>query len=255
MLYDYATGQISDTDRIRLMDHLSRCRSCSDHLQRLETTFRLLSIRRGEKPSERLTPEYWSGFVRSVDLRLRQEKQPSVFARAGEVIEEAILGRRRTLVITGGALALVVALSFFVRLPAPEQPPSVAGGAPAHGARIPGPSAEVHQYLRRSRTLLVGLEHMEVPAKKSLDLGSERKLSRELLRQARELQGRPMDLHTARLVDDVERVLIEIANADDSTPQHMEVIRGGIRQENLLFKLRMADAAYLQTASLKRERP
>jgi len=256
LLYDHATGQISDTDRIRLMEHLSGCRPCSDHLQRIETTVRLLS-HVSTRPSERLAPEYWRNFSRSVELRLRQEDRsvPAPASRFGDWLDETVLGRRRTLGIAAVALAAVVVLSFFVRFPGPQPPPSTAATVPVLGVQAPPPSPQVHQYLRRSRALLVGLENMEVPARKPVDLRTERKLSRELLQQAKDLQERPMDIHTARLVGDVERVLLEIANTGENGMQHVEVIRGGIRQENLLFKLRMAEAAYVQTASSRRELP
>jgi len=256
MLYDYTTGQLSDTDRVRLMDHLSACRVCSDHLQRIQMSVRLLA-HAATKPSDRLSPEYWKGFSREVETRLRDQRTASVSSlqRTGDWIEEWVLGRRRTLAFTGGALAIVVLLSFFVKLPHPaEQEPVTHAGA-LQEVRPAPPSAQVHQYLRRSRALLVGLEHMEVPAARTVDLQTEQKLSRELLQQARDLQGHPMDLHTSRLVGDVERVLIEIATTDDAGPRHVETIRSGIRQENLLFKLRMAEAAYMQAASARGERP
>jgi hypothetical protein len=190
-----------------------------------------------------------------VELRLREEDRsaPAPASRFGGWLDEMVLGRRRTLALAGAALATVVVLSFFVRFPAP--PPSTATNVPVLGVQAPPPSPQVHQYLRRSRALLVGLENMEVPARKSVDLRTERKLSRELLQQAKDLQERPMDIHTARLVGDVERVLLEIANTNENAMQHVEVIRGGIRQENLLFKLRMAEAAYVQTVSSRRELP
>jgi hypothetical protein len=256
LLYDHATGQISDTDRIRLMEHLSQCRPCSDHLQRIETTVHLLS-HVSPRPSERLGPEYWKHFSRSVELRLREEDRsaPVPASRFVDWLDEVVLGRRRTLAIAGAALATVVVLSFLVRFPGPQPPPSTAANVPVLGVQAPPPSPQVHQYLRRSRALLVGLENLEVPARRPVDLRTERKLSRELLQQAKGLQERPMDLHTARLVGDVERILLEIANTRENSTQHVEVIRGGIRQENLLFKLRMAEAAYVQTAASRRELP
>jgi hypothetical protein len=256
LLYDHVMGQISDTDRIRLMEHLSGCRPCSDHLQRIETTVRLLS-HTSTRPSERLGPEYWKHFSRSVELRLREEDRSASApaSRFGEWLDEMVLGRRRTLALAGVALATVVVLSFLVRFPGPQPPPSTTANVPVQGVQAPPPSPQVHQYLRRSRALLVGLENLEVPARKAVDLRTERKLSRELLQQAKELQERPMDLHTARLVGDVERVLLEIANTDGNATQHVEVIRGGIRQENLLFKLRMAEAAYVQTVASRRNLP
>jgi hypothetical protein len=129
--------------------------------------------------------------------------------------------------------------------------------APAVEETRPSPGGpDVRQYLRRSRALFVGLENMRVPDRQPVDLGTERKVSRELLQETRALQLEPLDIRTARLVGDMEKILIEIANADE-TPAGpgLEIIRGGIRQENLLFKLRMAETTYLRTASIGKELP
>jgi hypothetical protein len=154
-------------------------------------------------------------------------------------MDDMVLGRRRTLALAGVGLATVVVLSFLVRFPGTPPQPSTTASVPVLGVQAPPPSPQVHQDLRRSRALLVGLENLEVPARKAVDLRTERKLSRELLQQARDLQERPMDLHTARLVGDVERVLLEIANTDEDATQHVEVIRGGIRQRTCV-QIRMA---------------
>ena len=69
LLYDHATGQLSDADRARLMDHLATCRPCADHLQRIQTAVRLLS-HASVRPSERFAPEYWKGFSRVVAARV-----------------------------------------------------------------------------------------------------------------------------------------------------------------------------------------
>ena len=46
-------------------------------------------------------------------------------------------------------------------------------------------------------------------------------------------------------MDDMERILIELSNVEGhNDPSDMSIIRSGIHHENLLFKVRMAEARY-----------
>lgn len=255
MMYDHAAGTLRPADKARLLDHLGRCRECSDHLQRMETAIRLLSAP-STRPSDRLAPEYWKTFANSVELRLRAERpsRSSVLSKVVDAAEQMIMTHKPLVATAGGLLTVVVVLSFFLRVPA--EAPKIAGTATVEETRPKAATPDVRQYLRRSRALFVGLENMRTPDRQVLDLGPERKVSRELLQETRALQLEPMDLHTARLVGDMEKILIEIANADEQAGKHdLEIIRGGIRQENLLFKLRMAETAFLHTASMRKESP
>ena len=46
-------------------------------------------------------------------------------------------------------------------------------------------------------------------------------------------------------MNDLEKILIELANIEEHRDlPNVEIVRGGIRQENLLFKIRMAEAMY-----------
>jgi hypothetical protein len=100
----------------------------------------------------------------------------------------------------------------------------------------------MNQYLRKSKVLLVGLENMKTGEGRTVDLTAERKASRALVDESRSLKQQPLDLHSVQLMNDVDKILIELANTDESeSSPHVEMLRGGIRQENLLFKIRMAE--------------
>jgi hypothetical protein len=66
-----------------------------------------------------------------------------------------------------------------------------------------------------------------------------------LVREARYLKQQPLDVRSRQLMNDLERILIELANTEEQNDlPNVEIIRGGIHQENLLFKIRMAEAMY-----------
>lgn len=54
----------------------------------------------------------------------------------------------------------------------------------------------------------------------------------------------------------MEKILIEIASRNETTDRdHFDLIRSGIRQQNLLFKVRMTESVYqLRAASYERIR-
>ncbi len=104
------------------------------------------------------------------------------------------------------------------------------------------------EYLRKSRTLFVGIVNMKTDPSSPLDLSAEQQLSRSLVHEARYLKQRMLGSRSAKLVNDMEKILIELANLESANDlPNVELIRGGIAQENLLFKIRMAEAT-LDTA-------
>jgi hypothetical protein len=88
---------------------------------------------------------------------------------------------------------------------------------------------------------------------RSFDLSAEREVSRDLIKEARYLREQDIDRRSARLIEDLNKILIELANLEDEHDlPDVEIIRGGIHQENLLFKIRMAELMHDSTARLDR---
>jgi uncharacterized protein YijF (DUF1287 family) len=129
--------------------------------------------------------------------------------------------------------------------PTPEAPQMLPEDLRTHSMSVESDSGRMTQYLRRSRALLVGITNVKMDARRSYDLEVERVASRSLAREARVLKQQPLDARSARLVNDLARIQIELANLKESDARpNLEIIRSGIEQENLLFKIRMAESAY-----------
>jgi hypothetical protein len=104
------------------------------------------------------------------------------------------------------------------------------------------------QYLRKSKVLLIGIANLETEEGQPVDFSVEQRASRELVREARYLKQRALDPRVDQLVDAMSRILIELANlSDEQQIPNMEIVRSGIYQENLLFRIRMAEAVYDST--------
>jgi len=150
---------------------------------------------------------------------------------------------RTAFAIAGGFAAIAAAFLLLQGRPTPPRDVE-AGLAPP----VPSPvrvDERMTEYLRKSQTLLVGLTNKKAVPGKPVDIDAEREASRSLVTEARFIKHQSLDRRSSRLVGDLERIFIEVANAEPMMRSgDIEIIRNGIRQENLLFKVRMAQARY-----------
>jgi hypothetical protein len=117
---------------------------------------------------------------------------------------------------------------------------------------------EVESYLRQSQALLVSLTNAKPEEEPAADLDLERAISRELLNRGRSLDGETLDPRSARVVADLNRVFLELANLDPGAEApEVHIVLEGIRERNLLFRVRMAkavrDSVRLLQASMMNE--
>jgi hypothetical protein len=248
-LFEYAKNELPPEAAGRVRDHLSACPDCAREVD----TYRSLLTGIGSSLSqsgEALPPEYWRSFSSSVMQRIAgaapvRDVTPGWWEEIRQVLE---LRPRYYAAALGGAVALVL-ISFFAWKSFRPRPVD-SGSPPQTEPRMSEMRSEsgrttdrVNQYFRKSRLLLVGLSNMEPDDSQRADLLVEKHLSRELVREARFLRSRPLDPRSARLVGDTERIFIELANAGEQRhAPTIDMIRTGIRRENLLFKVRMAES-------------
>jgi len=99
----------------------------------------------------------------------------------------------------------------------------------------------VGDHLEKSQILLVEIMNADVRA--SADLSNEQRQARDLLdanRLYRVSAQQTGDPAVAGLLDDLGRVLTEIANAPSTLTQaDLQAIRGRIQSQGLLFKIRV----------------
>lgn len=261
LLYEYVKDELSPQDREAVDDHLSTCSDCPRELDSLRETLVLLPPP-SVPPSEGRTQEFWNTFASSVVEKMaergRARKNP--FDELVDLLEDVLLLRPRLVyAVSGSAAVLIAALAIWTFYPRTNV--DVAGNMPKldsmsleHKAQPAGltsdsqlvvPDQRVSQYFRKSKMLLVGLTNMKTDHGEPLDFSAERRLSRNLIREARYLKQQPLDGRSRRLMSDLERILIELKNIEEQGDlPDIDIIRSGIHQENLLFKIRMAEAMF-----------
>ncbi len=249
-LYDYAMNLLNDDARRNVEQHFSSCKSCTDDLKELQQAITLLP-HPSTQPSDAKDEAFWNSVANNVErvIRLHTQPKPLFFSEVYEKMRTFFTFRPGYAYAIGGSLAAVVlAVVLFRWQPAEKQQVADAKSQTIDSTIVLTQyknQERISQYFRKSKTLLVGIANMKMNDEQNIDLSVERKVSRELIHEARYLKQQAMDGRSARLVEDLEKILIELANLEETNDlPNVEMIRSGINQENLLFKIRMAEGSY-----------
>jgi len=248
-LYEYLSGELTGADRSKVEEHLASCPRCAAASAELGRSMERLARAMGDPAAER-PDAYWDGFADGVERKIRSAVRTTRDARPTlwEQVRSFVVVHRGAALAAGvGCVLIVAGLLYRAQLSGPRPDGAYQGLATAERPApdsltvIPA-SVRLERYLRRSKNLLVGITNMKADADHPIDLSAERDVSRSLIKEARYLQSQDIDRRSARLISSLTKILIELANleAENDVPG-VEIIRGGIHQENLLFKIRMAE--------------
>lgn len=278
-LYDYLAGTLDAAQRGEVERHLQTCDECRGDLALLREALALLP--KSEKdPADARPQAFWDAFPFRVEqsIRARHRHRPlGLVRRIGDhVLSFAVMRKGQIALVSTAAGLCALALVLMLRPgstpvaegPHPDtassvtsSPPQLAaeGGMgrapetssvhPQGGASTPvtAVNAErVSEYFRKSKILLIGVANLKEDHDAPPDLSTERSVSRSLVKEARYIREEPgLNPKAKELIDELNRVLIQLANlSEQDDASGIEIIRGGIRQENLLFKIRMAEDAF-----------
>lgn len=243
LLYEFVRGELPQEKAGELEAHLAVCEACHAELEIIRQAVAFLG-NESVDPSMNLSEEYWRSFPLRVEERTRTSAR-APFTRVSflDAVISFLTFDRKYLYAAAISAAVVVAVLFFW--------PRGDHATVEKLATVPAPSSDFQvlpardrltQYFRKSKVLLVGITNMTPGDGQQIDLRSERKASRGLILEARYLKKQRLDLRSAKLIDDMNKILIELANMEEQADlPDVELIRSGIHQENLLFKIRIAE--------------
>ncbi len=259
-LYEFLRDELSTAEHSLVEAHLATCSECMNELQTLREAITFLPAQKTHASGER-SEEFWTAFATSVTEQATQQKSGRKNPLTGVVDWLAgifLFHPKYTYAMAGVCAIMVAALTFWTFAPpekhdlafdGPSTPlkhqstPLLTNDETAGEQEVP--AERVSQYFKKSKMLLVGFSNMKTNENEPLDFSTERRVSRDLVREARYLKRQPIDPRSRRLMNDLERILIELENIEEKNDlPNVEIIRGGIHQENLLFKIRMAEAMY-----------
>lgn len=216
--------------------HLASCRECAARLDALRHDLEAV-------PGE--VPERGADYGARVWARLEPRLDaPRVVA----------FRPRRLLMPAALAASLLMAFLLGRHTRTPEPSPSPAAVASARERVLLG---AVSDHLERSRRVLVEMSGASAETG-PVDIAAERASARNLVansRLYRQSAARAGEARVADLLDELERVLVEIANApSDLSAAELRDLRRRIESRDLLFKVR-ALQSQVQERTAKRERP
>jgi hypothetical protein len=110
----------------------------------------------------------------------------------------------------------------------------------------------VGDHLERSQMVLVELANAGAPAKGRLDISNEQRSAEDLLesnRLYRQTAATNGDVATAALLEELERVLLEIAHSpSEVSARQLEELRKQIEDRGILFKVKVFGSQVEQSA-------
>lgn len=196
-----------------------------------------------------------------VDSLPLPERAPDYGAQVWARIAPQIPGRRRRVwafpapfrwAAASAAFAGLLTLAFFAGrfYPQVHKPVQVAGKSDPHaGERIL--LVAVGDYLERSQMVLVELANAN--PKGPLDISSEQERAADLVSESRlyrQTAEHTGDTQVAGVLDDLDRVLLEIARGPSHLgPQDLENLHRRLEAEGILFKIRVLNSNVDQALS------
>lgn len=245
-LYDYTCGEVDADTREQMDHHLASCRACARELQNLRAAIRLLPCPESN-PGDGLDDAYWKSLAHNIEHEIRHTNATRS-SRVPQFVHHHgfVMPFRPSLAYPAlGVLALLIAAVLFFR-PTPQTiDNSTLNETPDRTAHVDEETTDtrVSNYLQKSRILLIGITNDD-PAAGATQFIAQRGVSRDLIDEGRSLREHVLDERSRKLLHDLEKILIELSSLEETSDRPaIELIRGGIRQQNLLFKIRMAEAA------------
>jgi len=242
------------TERAGIAEHLKGCDECRAEFERIEAVLAALDTLPVPDPGDDYGRRVW------------QQIAPRLPERPMRWWQSWFQPKR--LAALGAVAALVVAAFVIGRHTGPGTPDLSANKDQIRERIL---VVAVGEHLGRSEMMLVELSNAEPnsPAQKKVNIGSEQRRAEDLLdenrlyRQTALEQG---DTALASVLDDLERVLLDVAHSPDQvTPAQLEKIRQKIEARGILFKVRVVgkelqerqkapQPAPAQSNSMKQER-
>lgn len=223
-------GEETRAERERAVRHLAACDACRTELTELSQVLGIVSAYDGEPAPD--------GFERVIWARVEQALSESRRAGWRRWFEPRRLA-------FGGAAAVLVLVAFTAGRWTSAPPSSSSSPAPTEAA-MPGASGRVlliaaGDHLERSQMVLVELlnQDPDLPLLPAGDrtLAAELVADNRLVRQSADEAG---EAALSDVLEDLERVLIEIANGGDETSvEELERLRERIESRGILFRMRV----------------
>lgn len=223
----FAYREAGAKGREAMVAHLKECAECRAELARLEEVFAAMDAMPVPDPGEDYGARVW----RQIAPRL-PEKRAKWW--------QALVPQR--LAIAGAMAALVIAAFYYGKSVGPS-PANVADADPSK-VRERVLVVAVGEHLGKSEMVLVELSNAQpTSGQKLINIAAEQKRAENLVEENRLYRQTALeggDKAMVSTLDELERVLLDVANSpDEVTPAQFESIQKRIAERGILLKVRV----------------
>jgi anti-sigma factor RsiW len=230
-------GELDAPRRAALDAHLAGCERCAAELVELRATLALVTGLEPQAASPRFA-HLWDRLQPELDRVDRVERDDR-----GDVGDRRRAASRVALWATGVlAAAALFALGVLAGRVTWRPAPPAAPEAAELGERVAALEARLDRYLERATPILLAISNRTpAEAKAAVETGPERALALELAVEAAALRE---DLHGLRhgrgprLVDNLERIFLQVANLPDGEyAEGMALVRSTLERQAILLEM------------------
>ena len=251
VLYFY--DEMDSVDRARATAHLRECASCRQRLEDLQAIRRALAAR---PPVDAPPAGDWSGFMRRLDHVVGRSH--TLERPAPRAVLERNEGRWsvRHVLAFAAMLALVTiavfaAARYRTGAPAPQaavSTPAASMPLSAESTAVPNQSLREGsaEHLERSKLVVLGLATRDPDQTSPADWQYERRLAGTLLPDTRLYRLAAQDrgvTDVARVLRDLETVLLEASLSDNTDPDALQRVQRLIAKRDLVVKMQVVATA------------
>jgi hypothetical protein len=217
--------------RAVISEHLAACKECRGELARIEAVLAALDTLPVPDPGADYGRQVW------------KEIAPRLAEKPGRWWQAWLEPRR--LAAAGGIVALIVAA--FVAGRFTNRRSAVDNIASKEQLRERILVVAVGEHLGHSERMLVELSNAAPgdPKQKEVNISAEQRRAEDLLQENRLYRQTALqegDAGLASVLDDLERVLLDVAHSpDEVTPAQLEAIQKKIEARGILFKVRVVN--------------
>lgn len=242
-LSDYIDGQLAESQRKEFEQHVQTCEGCAAEVK----AYRAI-LSGAAKLEQVAAPEsLWTAIESELDNeemslwdRLRQTVA-DWNARIGDAIRVPLPGIQ----IAGVAAILFIGIlmgRYFWPNPQQPRPDQIAVIADENYQML---THRTSDYFEKSRILFLGIVNADTTDIQNMDLTTDRRVARSLVQEAaflKENLNPSRDAVLARLVDELEIILMAIANMEEQHDlENIELIKSGIDRQGVLLKINLLD--------------
>lgn len=236
LMFEALRDELPELDKEAFTSHLRNCNECRNAYREMSGTMKTLNQRVRKEPDPAFWENYWTNLAPKLQ-QFGQKPEERKIILWPKVVPGWAYQVAAALVLI--LLGVIIGKVYFTK---PEGPPQIVR-TPTPGTSIVKTAANerAHRFLQRSELLILGL--VNSPSSETPDVGYSRKVSGELIQEARLIEptlNSPEQRKLRRLISDLEIILLQISNleAEHDLPE-IDMVKSGAERTEILLQINL----------------